>query len=214
MSAVPSCVHFSAQFLPLERIFNFAHPATKEPLAEDKRTWRDSMKQENRDKTPDQLNWTAMDILTAYADAKGWVTAKAGRPDVHRAGNSSRPHFSVQIEINYNLFIVLRALAEGRISWAFLPPNSTLDEVASVANGEGVGIWIPRDNMDDNDDGSEQEIESEEEVDGNENVDRHSTGSENSELDGDVESDGSRKVIGIGRFGALAINESDEEQDG
>ena len=31
-----------------------------------------------------------MDILTAYADAKGWVTAKAGRPDVHRAGNASK----------------------------------------------------------------------------------------------------------------------------
>jgi len=30
-----------------------------------------------------------MDVLTAYANAKGWVTAKAGRPDVHRAGNAS-----------------------------------------------------------------------------------------------------------------------------
>jgi hypothetical protein len=31
-----------------------------------------------------------MDVLTAYADKKGWVTAKAGRPDVGRAGNSSK----------------------------------------------------------------------------------------------------------------------------
>ena len=93
MSAVPSCVHFAAQFLPVERIFNLAHPATKEPLTEDKRTWRDGMKQEDRVKSPVQSNWTAMDILTAYADAKGWVTAKAGRPDVHRAGNSSKPRF-------------------------------------------------------------------------------------------------------------------------
>ena len=30
-----------------------------------------------------------MDVLTAYADAKHWVTAKAARPDVHRAGNAS-----------------------------------------------------------------------------------------------------------------------------
>ena len=93
MSAVPSCVHLAAQFLPLERIFNLVHPATREPLAEDKRTWRDGMKQEGPIRSPDQLNWTAMDILTAYADAKGWVTAKAGRPDVHRAGNSSKPPF-------------------------------------------------------------------------------------------------------------------------
>lgn len=34
--------------------------------------------------------WTAMDIMTAYADRKGWVTAKAGRPDVNRAGNASK----------------------------------------------------------------------------------------------------------------------------
>ena len=35
-----------------------------------------------------------MDILTAYANKKGWVTAKAGRPDVNRAGNASTwtPH--------------------------------------------------------------------------------------------------------------------------
>ena len=36
-----------------------------------------------------ELVWTAMDILTAYANKKGWVTAKAGRPDVNRAGNAS-----------------------------------------------------------------------------------------------------------------------------
>lgn len=31
-----------------------------------------------------------MDILIAYANVKGWVTAKAGRPDIHRAGNASK----------------------------------------------------------------------------------------------------------------------------
>lgn len=35
------------------------------------------------------LTWTAMDILVAFANARSWVTAKAGRPDVHRAGNAS-----------------------------------------------------------------------------------------------------------------------------
>ena len=29
-----------------------------------------------------------MDVLAAYAGKKGWVTAKAGRPDVNRAGNA------------------------------------------------------------------------------------------------------------------------------
>jgi hypothetical protein len=111
---------------------------------------------------------------------------------------------------NYQL-TVLRALAEGRIGWAFWPPDSTLDEITSVASGEGVGIWIPRGDMDDS---SEQEPESEEEeVDDNRSEDdQHSTGSEDSELDGDVESDGGRKVA-VGMFDALAIIESDEEQD-
>jgi hypothetical protein len=36
------------------------------------------------------VSWTAMDVLTAYADKKGWVTAKAGRPDVGRAGNACK----------------------------------------------------------------------------------------------------------------------------
>jgi len=189
VSAVPSCIYFAAQFLPLEQIFNQVHPGTKELLAEDKRTWRDGMKPKDSIKSPDQLNWTAMDILTAYADAKGWVTAQAGRPDVHRGGNS-----------------ILRALAEGRINWAFWPPNFILDEVASVVGGEGMGIWIPHDDIDDS---SEQE---DEEVD-DDGDDEDETGSEDdSEFDSeeeDVELD--RKLAGLGRFGALAMNESDEE---
>ena len=90
---MPSCIYLAAQFLPVEQIFNLVHPATREPLAEDKRTWRDGMKQEEPTRRSDHLNWTAMDMLMAYADVKGWVTAQAGRPDVHRAGNSSKPRF-------------------------------------------------------------------------------------------------------------------------
>jgi hypothetical protein len=44
-------------------------------------------------KEKDALTWTAMDVLTAYADKRGWVTAKAGRPDVGRAGNASECYF-------------------------------------------------------------------------------------------------------------------------
>jgi len=50
------------------------------------------MKSDDQTKTPTTTplpKWTAMDILTSYADQKGWVTAKAGRPDVNRAGNAS-----------------------------------------------------------------------------------------------------------------------------
>ena len=115
--------------------------------------------------------------------------------------------------IPITFLVVLRALAEGRISWAFWPPDSTLNEITSVASEEGLGIWISCDDMDY---ASEQEPESEEEVDDGSGSDKHSAGSEGSELDGDEESnlDGGRVVAGIGMFDALAIKEGHgEEQD-
>ena len=54
--------------------------------AEDKRTWREPKAQVQSEKL--EPAWTAMDVLIAYAGAKGWVTAKAGRPDINRAGNA------------------------------------------------------------------------------------------------------------------------------
>ncbi len=90
VSAIPACIYHAAEFVPLERIYNLVHPGTESPPIEDKRTWRDGMKSDDQTKTPTTLpKWTAMDILTSYADQKGWVTAKAGRPDVNRAGNAS-----------------------------------------------------------------------------------------------------------------------------
>ena len=87
--------------------------------------------------------------------------------------------------------IVLRAVAEGRIGWAFWPRNSALDEVASVA---GMGTWIPHDDIDN---GSEQESEEEEVAD---------DGSEDSEIE-EEESEKSDLGFGVGRFGALAVND-------
>lgn len=39
--------------------------------------------------------WTAMDVLVAFALKKKWVTAQAARPDTNRAGNYSE--FSIPI---------------------------------------------------------------------------------------------------------------------
>ena len=83
--------------------------------------------------------------------------------------------------------IVLRAVAEGRIGWAFWPRNSALDEIASVA---GMGTWIPHDDI-------EQESEEEEVAD---------DGSEDSEIE-EEESEKSDLGFGVGRFGALAVND-------
>ena len=89
-------MHHAAQLLPLERILGLTHPSCAHPPAEDKRTWRGGVRPAGAGSGGNSENaagtepvWTAMDVLTAYAEKKGWVTAKAGRPDVNRAGNAS-----------------------------------------------------------------------------------------------------------------------------
>ena len=88
VSATPLCVHHAAQLLPLETVLGVVHPSLAHPPAEDKRTWRDGARPAAAANAPTTPAWTAMDVLAAYADKKGWVTAKAGRPDVNRAGNA------------------------------------------------------------------------------------------------------------------------------
>jgi hypothetical protein len=79
--------------MPLEEIVSLTHPSitNPEPAIEDKRTWRsDRADAKGASQTASKEDtWTAMEIMTAYALRKGWVTAKAGRPDVNRAGNAS-----------------------------------------------------------------------------------------------------------------------------
>ena len=91
MSAVPLCIYHAAQLLPLERVLALEHPAEKSAAEADKRTWREprTAEQQHQLQQDRRPRWTAMDVLTAFALKKGWVTAKAGRPDVNRAGNAS-----------------------------------------------------------------------------------------------------------------------------
>ncbi|KAI0830527.1 hypothetical protein BC628DRAFT_1312804 [Trametes gibbosa] len=95
VSAIPLCIHHSAQLLPLERVLALAHPALAEAPTEDKRTWRAGMRPSHTEATATgdvpraPPAWTTADILTAYAEKKGWITARVGRPDIKRAGNAS-----------------------------------------------------------------------------------------------------------------------------
>lgn len=89
VSSIPSCVQFASERIPLEKVLNLQHPNLKDPESKDKRTWRDGMQTPSNSSAP-PVTWTAMDIMTSFADSKGWVTAKAGRPDVNRAGNASK----------------------------------------------------------------------------------------------------------------------------
>ena len=77
----------------MERILSLAHPEPSQKSMADKRTWRAgrlASQAEDGEEVKEGIHekWTTMDVLTAYALKNGWVTAKAGRPDVNRAGNA------------------------------------------------------------------------------------------------------------------------------
>ncbi|EIW87030.1 P-loop containing nucleoside triphosphate hydrolase protein [Coniophora puteana RWD-64-598 SS2] len=197
VSAIPYCVHQIAQRMPLERMFNLTHPSFTESDTVDKRTWRAGMKASNR--RPRSSVWTATDIMTAYALAKGWVTAKAGRPDVNRAGNA-----------------ILRIVAEGRIPWAFWPP----DVKNPNEEDNGAGIWRSKqsqehelDIMSFDDSGSDlgtNEGEgSEEDSDSSAENGSHGSRAElDDESDGEENPEENAPIIGSSsRFSALSIDE-------
>ncbi|KAG1754877.1 P-loop containing nucleoside triphosphate hydrolase protein [Suillus paluster] len=188
VSAIPFCIHQIAQLLPLETILGLTYPSANTALVEDKRTWRDGKQPTAKD---NGVRWTATEIMIAYANKKGWVTAKAGRPDIHRAGNA-----------------ILRLVAEGKISWAFWPPGTDLTAVRSSG---GNGIWLTRgavehgQTLDEDDEvGSGDETD----VDGIESSASDEENNEEGTLpDEDAEyQDADVKSIPFGRFGVLATD--------
>ncbi|KAJ7103475.1 hypothetical protein B0H15DRAFT_936078 [Mycena belliarum] len=188
VSAVPSCIHHAAELLPLEKVYRISHPTQSTALdVVDKRTWRNGERSSAEAMTK-ELSWTAMDVLTGYADAKGWVTAKAGRSDIHRAGNA-----------------MLRSLAEGRVGWAFWPPNMETTEDAQ----DGMGIWIPRA---EDEEGSSEDEESEEDERAK-IADSESLEESDDEGESASELDAASLRVGAGRFGALQNVEEVESSD-
>jgi hypothetical protein len=152
-----------------------------------------------------------MDILTAFANYKGWVTAKAGRPDIHRAGNASMTSLITFSPLLFaHLFSeVLRALAEGRIGWAFWPPGTAIASVMMDVE-PGAGIWAPHVMV--QDEGSEHESEDED----GEQPSISSESEEESEYEESAEENDDNPPpgsgVGLGRFGALILD-ADEDAD-
>ncbi|EJD45742.1 P-loop containing nucleoside triphosphate hydrolase protein [Auricularia subglabra TFB-10046 SS5] len=195
--SLPSCVHYASQIIPLERILGLTHPSSSMPAPKDKRTWRPGQQERVAAAASEGgQTWTAMDIMTAFALKNGWVTAKAGRPDVMRAGNAGE-RFSSGL-------VVMRALAEGKIRWAFSPPGH---------QGEsGEGIWIGE---------RSEENEAHREWDGNDSGGDESDVSQGGEDSAQSESEEVDEEVGspvtkpqgfdVGRFGVLLGDESDDE---
>lgn len=91
VASIPSCIQFICEHMAVETILSLVHPENQDVDKEDKRTWRAGMV-DGRPATGSDVAprvWTAMDVMTAYALDRGWLTAKAGRPDINRAGNAS-----------------------------------------------------------------------------------------------------------------------------
>jgi len=106
-----------------------------------------------------------------------------------------------------NVSPVLRALAEGRVGWAFWPPDTPLEQISSVPGSEGYGIWIPLgDSIEHDDTDSESDGE-----------DRHvSFETEEEEVEhGEDDSDlvGHGPIAGLGRFGALSLSGGDTDEE-
>ncbi|KAF9041754.1 P-loop containing nucleoside triphosphate hydrolase protein [Hymenopellis radicata] len=181
ISSIPSCIHFASERLPLEDVFHLAHPNPPLPFEEDKRTWRDPQKRP----VPKSVQWTAIDVLTAYAVDKGWVTAQAGRPDIKRAGNS-----------------ILRTLAESRVAWAFWPPETDITHLSPAH-----GVWIPRTEADNH--AHEEEESSGEEVDANVELNSEPEDSDEESDDEDATVLGG----GTGRFAMLSSAAESPSED-
>ncbi|KAH9942929.1 P-loop containing nucleoside triphosphate hydrolase protein [Amylocystis lapponica] len=222
VSAVPFCIHHAAQLLPLERIYNLAHPSAAPaapPPPTDKRTWRAGMHPHAppAPATVREPAWTAMDVLVAYAHKKGWLTAMAGRPDVHRAGNASTslrlrlPPLSARRSPHVPRAVLL-ALAEGRVRWAFWPPGTDAQTVRGAQHEEGAGIWMPRaagGDEDGSEDGSGDEAEGTDASDEDGSVVLEEDEGEDTE-----DGEGAAGVSGAaGRFGALVLDDVGEASE-
>ena len=152
---------------------------------------------------------------TSYATGKGWVTAKAGRPDINRAGNSRMQQYSSCEKIRTHppsLTAVLRALAEGRIPWAFWPPGA--DPSGFEA---GKGIWISDGEVQDDDGKTEDEATDKDDkyADESSHDDLEDSEEEGSESEKESEPELSAGVKSAGRFNLLQggddIDEGEEE---
>ncbi|XP_028410961.1 guanine nucleotide-binding protein-like 1 [Dendronephthya gigantea] len=99
-----SVVGYLAACTPLEKILNLVHPKAT---------------QEDDENTLVDLKWSAWDICDAWAEQRGFHTAKAGRPDTYRAANN-----------------LLRLATDGKIVICLYPPGYTSKEEIWKANPE------------------------------------------------------------------------------
>ncbi|KAM0788802.1 hypothetical protein ACM66B_002890 [Microbotryomycetes sp. NB124-2] len=192
---IEAVLHFVAQRLPLERVLGLE---TSEPLDDDEDDLAREISGKQMHKGDDEDAWTTDRILVEYALQQDFVTAKAGRPDVYRAGAQ-----------------ILRHLHSSAIPWTFRPP-SDLDK--SVAGDQRIelteGIWlkdfVPR---------ADAQVArsvvgtTEGEEDDDEDDDDGVTSEEEEEEDSEAGADQAAVAAVKSAFSALEVEEADESDD-
>lgn len=112
------------------------------------------------------------------------------------------------------LLLVLRALAEGKIRWGFWPPDIDISAIREhMPEGEkGNGIWIrPLGDVMDDDWEIESDFESEDGREDKDMRDRESEVEDEEDEEESEEEEGSNVAATSGRFGALLLNEDEDE---
>ncbi|KAF8711714.1 P-loop containing nucleoside triphosphate hydrolase protein, partial [Rhizoctonia solani] len=194
--ALPACIRYVGGIMPIEDIFGVNRSMLEiEEMVEDKRTWREGMRPAAKeDPSQEAHKWTSLQVMNAYATKRGWMTAKAGRPDSMRAGNA-----------------MMRSIVEGRVPWAFWPPGSKPPE-------NGQGVWLKgelahqdEDDVVSSDDEKDDRVSEQDPPSYSDSL--VGTDDEEGEDEYEDEEEVATKTT-IGRFAALGVTSENEEDEG
>ncbi|XP_032374571.1 guanine nucleotide-binding protein-like 1 [Etheostoma spectabile] len=154
-----SSVGYLCERTPFRSVLKLTHPSLMENKAH------------NRSQGSEELNWTAWDVCEAWAERRGYKTAKAARNDAYRAANS-----------------ILRLAVDGRLCLCLKPPGYSclkehwenhpdLPEIIALQGrttlDEGTG---ERDDDDDGESSTEPEEERDRDADDDEDGDDEDEG--------------------------------------
>ncbi|GAA5896878.1 hypothetical protein JCM6882_005056 [Rhodosporidiobolus microsporus] len=183
---VEPVLRFVGQRIPLEKVLRLRHPDGDLHEHEDEFSLE----------APDQrARWTTDDILAAYAEQQGFLTAKVGRPDIYRAGSS-----------------ILRLLHSSSIPWAFRPSSGS----SSVPEGRTEGLWLPNFAPQTAGARSRDDEFSEDEEDGHRGGRRSAPGTEEEDKEEEeTEDSADEKAVQAvrGAFAALAVEEGESDSE-
>ncbi|GAA5866420.1 hypothetical protein JCM3774_004677 [Rhodotorula dairenensis] len=202
---VESVLHFVGQRLPLEKVLKLRHEdeVRVEAAADEDEFSLDTPEEraaQRRARREQAVRWTTDELLAAYAEQQGFVTAKVGRPDIYRAGA-----------------FILRMLHSSTIPWTFLPPSLSPTE-QDRRDADMDGIWLhafkPRPGATSTGHG-DAEGSATEDDDGGDDSERGSSAEDDSEYEDDEDASANEKAVQAirGAFAALAV-EGDGSSDG